>query len=275
LKLHFTSNNESILEELAAALKSNHQISSSPDPLDDSCDGLVIGTETESDHREIVRAKELGITVYSVPDLIYHLSEDKQRIVITGSTGKKAVVSWLVRMLKIIGKDFDFVLSTKVEGFEGLLKISDAPVIILEGSEKRSSALDTKPQFLRYNHHIALITDISHEFEELYPSFDGYVREFDRLADATPKGGTLIYNEEDDLVTVIGGKEREDVKSIPYSSHPGTINEGTAILESDNGPLEVAVSNIRELQYLGGAFALLKRLSITNDQLNHAIKSLN
>jgi len=239
LKFYFTSVEDNTSRELASVLSTRHEILSGSTSIDDSYDGVVVGMETSGDDDNVALAKELGIAVYSTPELVYLLSQDKQRVVIAGTHGKEEIIACLLHVLSTVGKEFDFVVGNKIQ-------LSDAPLIIIEGSANKSSGLDDKPQFLKFNHHITLITQLSHDHKELYPSFDVYVRQFDRLADATPKGGTLIYCEDDDLVTVIGGKERNDVRSIPYTSYNDDIN-------------------------IGGAFTLLKRFSITEEQFNQAM----
>ena len=53
-----------------------------------------------------------------------------------------------------------------------------------------------------------------------FPTIEDYVRAFEDFADATPKGGVLIFNEDDDIATVIGRKEREDVFPVGIRNPP-------------------------------------------------------
>ncbi len=273
MKLHFTSPEEYTSQELAAALSSTHEITSAPDAIDKFYDGLIVGVDTSEDQDDVVLAKELRIAIYSIPEIIYYLCEDKQRIVITGTHGKSTLAACVIHVLNSVNKEVDFFFGSKSSGYTTSVRISEAPLIIIEGSANRCSVFDDRPQFLRLNHHVALITQLEHQYEDLYPSFDEYVRQFDRLADATPKGGSLIYCEEDNLVTVIGGKERDDVRSIPYTSHPGEIKNGVATVESQNGKVNLNVSSDYDLQNIGGAWTLLKRLSVTEEQFYKAMES--
>lgn len=273
MKLHFISTKDFSSQQLAASLAVDHEISSGPESVDDSYDGMVVGVDSEVNDDQVASAKEVGVRVFSIPELLYHLCEDKQRIVITGTHGKAAVASCIIHVLNAVNKEVDYFIGKPIAGQAASVHISDAPVIIIEGSANRCSGSDTTPQFLRFNHHMALITQLSHEYKELYSSFDEYVKQFDQLADATPKGGTVMYCEEDHLVTVIGGKERDGVRSIPYSSHLGEISDGTTTLNHSKGKISIETSGDHDLQNIGGAFALLKRLNVTEDQFYKAMKT--
>ncbi len=48
----------------------------------------------------------------------------------------------VMHVLREHGKDFDYLVGAKVEGFEQSVKISDAPVIILEGDEYPASVIE-------------------------------------------------------------------------------------------------------------------------------------
>ncbi len=273
MKLHFISFDDSSTQQFAEALDRNHEISSGPDGIDTSFDGLIVGKDTPGNSELVLRASEKGVPIYSIVELLYTLSEDKQRIVITGTHGKTAIASCIVHVLSSLKKEVDYFINSPRSDQNPSVKISDAPVIIIEGSADRCSGFDKRPQFLAFNHHMALITQLSHELKDLYASFDEYVKQFDKLADTTPKGGTVIYCEEDNLVTVIGGKERDDVRNIPYSSHPGEISNGVMTLVHSEGNVKLKASGDHDLQNIGGALALLKRLSVTEEQFYKAMES--
>ena len=51
-------------------------------------DGIILGMHAREDNLELIKAKELGIPIYSYPEYIYEQSKNKKRIVIGGSHGK-------------------------------------------------------------------------------------------------------------------------------------------------------------------------------------------
>ena len=56
--------------------------------------------------------------------------------------------------------------------------------------------------------------------------------QFDLFADGTPKGGILIYWEQDKIASVIMNKERADVLYVAYKAHPKDKLPETAALEA-------------------------------------------
>jgi len=238
-------------------------------------DAVVIGMHAKEDNPELKRALELGIEVYSFPDFIYEKSKDKHRIVIAGSHGKTTIASIVIHVLEQLNRAFDYVVGAQIEGLELSVKLSDAPTIIIEGDEYLSSSLDPTPKMLKYRHHVGLISGISWDHFNVYPTLETYVSQFDKFADSTPKGGTLFYCEEDDLATVIGSKERTDVNSIQYKSHPYKVVEGKTFLNTDGGEIPVQIFGKHNMQNISGAKDILKRLSVSSKDFYRAIQSFS
>ena len=92
------------------------------------------------------------------------------------------------------------------------LHLSDAPIIILEADSLPSSPIAQDPQSLCYQHHILLLGTMHQEDNQTYPTLESYRQYIMRLADASPKSGTLIYGDEDMTVQDIMRKPRADVR---------------------------------------------------------------
>ena len=188
------------------------------DRIHKDLDAVIIGMHARKDNPELKRAQELGLAIYSFPEFIYERSLDKQRVVIAGSHGKTTITAMIMHVLNYFDRQFDYVVGASIRGFETMVKLSDAPMIIIEGDEYLSSPLDPTPKFLRYNHHLGLISGVAWDHVNVFPSEDEYVKQFEIFADATPKAGCLVYYEEDAMTSVIGGKERADVVATGYKT---------------------------------------------------------
>lgn len=244
-----------------------------PENISAGLDAIILGMHARIDNPELLKAQELGLKVYSYPEYIYEQSKNKQRIVIAGSHGKTTITSIILHVLNYFQKDFDYLVGAQIEGFDLMVKLSDAPIIVIEGDEYLSSPIDKVPKFLHYRHHIGLISGVSWDHINVFPTMDEYVRQFDKFADSSTKAGTLIYCEEDDLATVIGGKEREDVQSIEYKSHKHIIKNGQTYLITEVGEIPVSLFGRHNMQNLSGAKAVLNKLGITNENFYEAIQS--
>ena len=148
------------------------------------------------------------------PEFIYLLNEDKQRVVITGSQ-TKMITGLVIYILSHYQREFDYVTQVPLNGAPSLERITDAPLIIIQEKEKPTAAI------VKYQHHIGVISEIEAADEEVISQF----------ADATPKGGFLIFSESDSSQK-IGKKERPGTTAVPYSTNLHTVENGKVILIS-------------------------------------------
>ncbi len=245
-----------------------------PEKIDTSIDAVILGMHARIDNPELLKAQQLGLKIYSYPEYIYSQSVDKQRIVIAGSHGKTTITSMILHVLKFHNKKCDYLVGAQLEGFDTMVKLSDdAPIIIIEGDEYLSSPTDRTPKFLHYHHHIGLVSGISWDHINVFPTFDEYVRQFDAFADATPKGGILIYSEKDAAASVICGKEREDVQRIEYEAHKNEIKDGITYLINGNEKYALEIFGKHNMKNISGAKKVLEKLGINDSKFYEAIQS--
>lgn len=243
-----------------------------PERIDQSLDAVILGMHAKADNPELLRAKELGIKILSFPELIHSQCLDKHRVVIGGSHGKTTITGMVAHVLKQLGRKFDYVLGAQVEGFEFMVKLEDdSPLVIIEGDEYPSSPLDPSPKFLHYKHHIGVISGISWDHINAYPNVDVYVQQFDRFADSTPKGGTLIFTDDDDFATIVGRKEREDVQAIEYGLPKYTIRDGTTYLQSKTGEIPLKVFGKHNLRNIECAKQVCLKIGVKEDDFYKSI----
>jgi len=236
-------------------------------------DAVILGMHALEDNPELLKAQELGLKIYSFPEYINEQARNKQRIVIAGSHGKTTITAMILHVLKFHNREFDYVVGAQLEGFDTAVKLSSAPIIIIEGDEYLSSKLNKTPKFLVYDHHIGLVSGISWDHINAFPTFDEYAKQFDLFADVTPKAGALVYCEEDSLTQVICGKERPDVVRLEYKTHPYTIENGTTYLTTENGKVPLHIFGRHNMQNLAGALTVCKRIGITAEKFYEAIAS--
>ncbi len=242
------------------------------DRITPELDAVILGMHAQQDNIELLRARELGLNIYSFPEFIKKLSENKQRIVIGGSHGKSTITSMIMHVLKHAGKAFDYLVGAELEGFDLTVSISSAAIIVIEGDEYLSSKIDPVPKFLKYDHHIGVISGIEWDHKNVFPTVADYTKQFEAFADKTPKAGSLIYCEEDDLVNIIGSKDREDVRKIPYSAHKSEISEGqTVLITEDNGKVPIEIFGKHNLQNLRAAFEVCKVVGVKSEDFYKAI----
>lgn len=298
MTIHFIAIGGAAMHNLAIALKNlGHQITGSddeifepsksrlekvgllpsaigwrPEMITSQLDAVIVGMHAREDNPELIIAKELGIKTYSYPEYVYEHAKNKHRIVIAGSHGKTTITSMILHVMRKLGRNFDYLAGAQVPGFDTMVRLSDdAPVMVIEGDEYFASPIDKTPKFLKYKHHIAVVSGIAWDHMNVYPTMEGYVRQFDHLADATPKGGMLIYDGEDTIASVICKKERADVHTEEYGIFAHEIKDGVTQLIHKKNRYPVSVFGEHNLKNLSAAMLVCDKIGISNEDFLRSI----
>ncbi|MFN3782539.1 MAG: UDP-N-acetylmuramate--L-alanine ligase [Spirosomataceae bacterium] len=258
---------------LAAAGILPKQMGWSVENIHPKLDAVILGMHAKADNPELLEAQRLGIKVYSFPEYVYEQCKHKQRIVIAGSHGKTSITSIILHVLKYFNRSFDYLVGAQIEGFDLMVQLtSDAPIIIIEGDEYLSSPIERRSKFHFYHPHIALFSGISWDHFNVFPTFESYVKTFEELADALPKAGTILFDETDDILRVIGEKDREDVSKLPYKAHPYMVENGQVSLQTKQGNIPILLFGEHNMKNLEGARLILEKLGIQSAQFYEAIQ---
>jgi UDP-N-acetylmuramate: L-alanyl-gamma-D-glutamyl-meso-diaminopimelate ligase len=156
MNVHFIAIGGSVMHQLALALnKKGYQVTGSddeifepalsnlqkegilpaatgwhPEKITSGLDAVILGMHAKQDNPELQKARELGLKIYSFPEYIYQESRNKTRVVVGGSHGKTTTTSMIMHALKKAGKDFDYLVGARLEGFDQSVQVTHAPIII-------------------------------------------------------------------------------------------------------------------------------------------------
>ncbi|MDX5481622.1 MAG: Mur ligase domain-containing protein [Hymenobacteraceae bacterium] len=247
-----------------------------PEKLDSRPDAVILGMHARPDNPELKRAQELHLPIFSFPEFIYEQSKDKQRIVIGGSHGKTTITSIIMHVLKQIGRKFDYAVGAQIEGFDRMVKLTDdAPVIIIEGDEYLSDPVKRVPKFHQYHHHIGVISGISWDHINVFPTPEEYREQFRIFAEMTPKAGTLIFNQDDEQVQLVSvPRNPADIAYIGYSVHDHSIRNGKTILHTKkDGDVEIQLFGEHNLRNISAAKEVCKKIGVKAHDFYEALKS--
>ena len=195
-----------------------------PENITSDIDAIILGMHAREDNPELVRARELGIKIYSFPEYLYEQTKDKIRIVVGGSHGKTSTTSMILYVLQRLGIEADYMVGAQIEGFERMVRLSDtAKYAVFEGDEYLTSPLDLRSKFLWYHPHVAILTGIAWDHINVFPTFDGYVDTFRKFVDGIEGNGTFIYYKHDNNLCEIASHARKDIQVIPYEAYQGDV----------------------------------------------------
>lgn len=244
-----------------------------PEKIHSGLDGIILGMHARIDNPELIKAQELGIPVYSFPEFIYNQSQDKKRVVIAGSHGKTSITSMILHVLKANQVDFDYLVGAQIEGFNLMVRLSDAPIIVIEGDEYLTSPIDRTPKFFHYHHDTVLLSGIAWDHFNVFPDFEDYKEQFLQLLDKTPQEGKIIYCQLDPLVVKAAEQSSTLGQKIPYQAHPSRIQDGVTYLKTEFGEIEIPIFGHHNLQNLQGALEICLSLGLSKSQFYGAIQS--
>jgi UDP-N-acetylmuramate: L-alanyl-gamma-D-glutamyl-meso-diaminopimelate ligase len=245
-----------------------------PEKIHDRLDAVIVGMHARKDNPELARALELGVSVYSFPEFLYAQALNKKRVVIGGSHGKTTITAMIMHVLKHCGMDFDYLVGSQVQGFDVMVRISEkAPIMVFEGDEYLTAPFDPRPKFHLYHPHIALISGIAWDHINVFPDFEGYVEQFRIFAEMTEPGGSLVYNEEDELVRDIALNLDRDVVLIPYHTPDYSVMENLSYLHHKNNAYPLAVFGRHNMQNIAAAWKVCRECGVADDAFLQAIVS--
>lgn len=244
-----------------------------PEKITSNLDAVILGMHARTDNPELIKAQELGLKIYSYPDYIYEQTKDKKRVVIAGSHGKTTITSMIMHVLKMCGKEFDYLVGAQIEGFETMVGLSDtAPYAIIEGDEYLASPIDRRPKFHIYKPHVAIISGIAWDHINVFPTFENYVDQFKIFIQLIEPGGTLIYCNEDYHLAKLVKADKSLIKKQAYLLPDHVIQDGITSLIKDNviyAPLKVFGNH--NLLNIQGARLVCAQLGITDEEFIAAI----
>ncbi len=284
MKIHLIAIGGSIMHNLALALLANgHEVTGSddiiygiskdkldkagilptfgwfPEKINSDIDLIILGMHAKSDNPELLKAQALGLRIESFPSFIGSQIQDKQRVVVAGSHGKTTTTSMIMHVLSKLGQEMDYLVGAQLENFDLMVKLSDAPITIIEGDEYLSSAIDSRPKFVHYNPNYTIITGVAWDHMNVFPTKELYINVFKAYIESLDEHCHLFYDVEDELLSKLVLDAKHPL-SHPYS----------AFEENENGLLwkgssySMKIFGEHNYKNLKAAMLVCQELGITN-----------
>ena len=242
------------------------------DNISSDIDAVILGMHAKQDNIELLRAKALGLTIYSYPEFLYEQSKNKTRVVIGGSHGKTTITSMILHVMHYHDKDVDYMVGAQLEGFDTMVHLTkENDFIVLEGDEYLSSALDRRPKFHLYKPNIALLSGIAWDHINVFPTFDNYVEQFRVFLSQITHGGAIVYNQEDIEVKQVVETAQNQIKKYPYQTPRFSVENGDTLLDTEDGPMPIEVFGKHNLNNLEGARWICQLMGVQQEDFYEAI----
>lgn len=300
MKIHFIAIGGSAMHNLALAMHSKgYEVSGSDDAIFEpsktrlekkgllpnemgwfsekitsDIDAVILGMHAKEDNPELLKAKELGLKIYSYPEFLYEQSKDKTRVVIGGSHGKTTITSMILHVMKYHNIEVDYMVGAQLEGFDTMVHLTkENDFIVLEGDEYLSSPIDRRPKFHLYKPNIALLSGIAWDHINVFPTYENYLEQFEIFINQITNGGILVYNEEDKDLKTLAENTTNPIRKIPYGTPEYAVENGTTLLTTPEGDMPIEVFGKHNLNNLNGAKWICQNMGVDEADFYEAIAS--
>ena len=245
-----------------------------PDLIDENINAVILGMHAKEDNPELIKAKQLGLKIYSYPEYLYEISSSKIRVVVGGSHGKTSMTAMILHALQALNVKTDYMVGAMLEGFEVMVKVEDdSKYMVLEGDEYLSSTLDRRPKFHLYKPDIAIINGIAWDHINVFPTFENYVEQFKIFADKIENGGRLIYFDGDENIRNIAANVRNDIKTMPYNGLNFRVENGKTIVLNGDKEYPMLVFGRHNMINMNAAMLACESLGINRDSFLETMQS--
>ncbi len=245
-----------------------------PEKITADLDAIILGMHAKPDNPELLKAQELGITIYSYPEFLYEQSKYKTRVVIGGSHGKTTITSMILHVLNYHDIKVDYMVGAQLEGFDTMVHLTEEnDFIVLEGDEYLSSPIDRRPKFHLYKPNIALLSGIAWDHINVFPTYENYVEQFKIFVDSITKGGSINYNEEDAEVVRVVEASENPIRKLSYKTPSYKIENGETLLETPDGFMPIEVFGKHNLNNLAGAKWICQHIGVDEEDFYEAIST--
>ena len=245
-----------------------------PEKITADLDAVILGMHAREDNPELLKAKELGIKIYSYPEFLYEQSKNKTRIVVGGSHGKTTITAMIIHVLQHLNIHCDYMVGAQLEGFDVMVKLSDeAEIMVIEGDEYLTSPIDRRPKFHVYQPTIGIISGIAWDHINVFPTFDMYVEQFKIFAEMIPENGRYIYCKEDGVLQEMSETANICAQKMEYGVHPHHIIDGVTFLQTSMGEIPLQIFGKHNLTNINAARLACQALGVSDEQFYYAIQT--
>ncbi|MDO8575614.1 MAG: Mur ligase family protein [bacterium] len=246
-------------------------------------DIIIIGTASGSANPETIYAKEKNIKTYSFAEAIGEFFVKEKSIVCAGTWGKTSSSTLLSFILEKANYNPTYMFGGISLSHESSAKLTDSKWSVFEGDEYKSSPTDNNPKFFYYKPTHLLLSAVSWDHADLYPTEESYFAVFNKLVSDIPEDGLIVYCKDHTGANKI--LNNYSGHSVTYGKKYDGVDYGYYGVEQNKNGLHFTIENDRkcyeiispmigefQAENITGAFAMASSLGIVTDDVVSAIR---
>lgn len=247
-------------------------------------DIVIIGTASGSQNPETAFAKEKDIPLLSFAEAIGKFFVKEKSIVAVGTWGKTSSSALLSHILLEAGLDPSYMFGGVSLSHEAAAYLGKSDLSVFEGDEYKSGPNDPTAKFFYYKPTHLLLTAVSWDHADLYPTEESYFDAFKKLVKGVAQSGFIVANAGDEGVARILC-DISDKKIIRYGKALGADYSCKNVIQSKAG-LQFEISHegkkisvvspmlgAFQAENITGCFAVAHELGVPAEKIIVAIAS--
>ncbi len=252
-------------------------------------DIVIVGTASGSQNPETTYAKENGIPIYSFAEAIGKYFARENSIVCAGTWGKTSSSALLSFIMIKAGLDPTYMFGGVSLSHDSSARLTNSTWSVFEGDEYKSSPTDPRAKFFYYKPTHLLLSAISWDHADLYPTEKDYFNAFEKLFEMVPDKGFIVGCADNAAVMrlmnifrgdkAFYGKARDDGTKL-YCSYGNVIQSSRGLefnisCEGVNYTVRSPMLGSFQAENIAGCFAMAHKLGINSDSIVEAISEFN
>jgi UDP-N-acetylmuramate: L-alanyl-gamma-D-glutamyl-meso-diaminopimelate ligase len=237
-------------------------------------DIVVITTFAGTKNPEIKYAEENNITLKPYMEVFRDYFIRPKSIVCAGTWGKTSSSTLLSYILQEAEFDPTYMFGGISLSHNASAKLTDSEYSVFEGDEYKSSPTDNTPKFVYYKPTHLLLSAISWDHADLYPTEESYFNVFRKLISGIPKDGFVVANRDNEKVKELVQNAiwygKSDAKYV-YSD----VNQTKDGLDFKINGIKIHSPMIGTFQAenITGCFAMASEIGIPTEKIVKAISN--
>lgn len=248
-------------------------------------DLVVVGNVAGSQNPEWLAVQEQKIPYKSYPEAIAEFWLRADSIVCAGTYGKTTTTALLSWIFTQAGLEPSYMFGGLATGDFASAALNDSKWSILEGDEYKSARWDNGPKFAHYKPKFLLLTAVSWDHVDVYPTEASYLAAFETLVNNVPADGLIAVSADNATALNLAARAQGPLV-ITYGTDPDAIYSYRNVTQTPAGlqfeivhldqviaTITAPLLGVYQAENITGAFAMAHQLMIEPEAITRAIAS--
>lgn len=249
-------------------------------------DIIIVGTASGSQNPETAAAEQFNIPLFSYPQIIGEYFAKEHSIVCAGTWGKTSSAALLSHILDQAEFDPSYMFGGVSLSHEASARLTESAWSVFEGDEYKSSPTDPQAKFFYYKPTHLLLTAVSWDHADLYPTEQAYFEAFEKLISGIHSGGVIVANSDNEgVMRVLSDARLANVRLVSYGRAESADYRCGSVTQTKDG-LKFSIMHSDETysisspligsfqaENITGCFAMAHAIGVPPEEITAAIAS--